>query len=334
MEYLLFLQEIRESGSTLIPDFMLSLSSFAVGVWPVIVIAMFYWVIDRKAGRVLFGAGAIGDLLNGILKLTFCVYRPWIRDTRIEPYGNAKTGAKGYSFPSGHTMFSTPRIGGLGIWFWNHCKLGTVLCFLYVFAVMFSRNYLGCHTLQDVLVGFLMGLVSLYVAKMIEDWTDKDPSRDIPVLITAVIVCIVAAFYYLNKSYPMDYDAQGMLIADPAPMVLDCFDGIGEVAAFYIARYFERRGFDFDNKMHWKDRFIVGTLACIPLLIWRNLLFDIVFSVIPYAGMMLEFGLEVFYIMVIVPWIMKKVHESRILEKVFTDFSPSSLLSKCSENVR
>ena len=55
---------------------------------------MIYWAFDRKAGRkILAGLGG-GLFINGFLKLTFCVYRPWIRDTRILPYGDSKTAAK------------------------------------------------------------------------------------------------------------------------------------------------------------------------------------------------------------------------------------------------
>lgn len=36
---------------------------------------------------------SLAYLLNGFLKLTCCVYRPWIRDARIEPFGDSKVAA-------------------------------------------------------------------------------------------------------------------------------------------------------------------------------------------------------------------------------------------------
>ena len=39
-------------------------------------------------------------VVNGLLKVTVCAYRPWIRDARIIPYGDSKTTATGYSFPT------------------------------------------------------------------------------------------------------------------------------------------------------------------------------------------------------------------------------------------
>ncbi|MDO4977177.1 MAG: hypothetical protein Q4E53_07935 [Eubacteriales bacterium] len=54
---------------------------------------MIYWVGDRKAGRRMLADLSLAYLLNGFLKLTCCVYRPWIRDARIEPFGDSKVAA-------------------------------------------------------------------------------------------------------------------------------------------------------------------------------------------------------------------------------------------------
>ncbi len=51
-------------------------------------------------------------VVNGLLKVTVCAYRPWIRDARIIPYGDSKTTATGYSFPSGHSMNGASLYGG------------------------------------------------------------------------------------------------------------------------------------------------------------------------------------------------------------------------------
>ena len=35
------------------------------------------------------------DLLNGVIKLSVCAYRPWIRSNLIEPAGDSKVAAFG-----------------------------------------------------------------------------------------------------------------------------------------------------------------------------------------------------------------------------------------------
>ena len=51
-------------------------------------------------------------VVNGFLKVTACVYRPWIRDARIVPDSAALAEATGYSFPSGHSMNGASLYGG------------------------------------------------------------------------------------------------------------------------------------------------------------------------------------------------------------------------------
>lgn len=68
----------------------------------------------------------LGYLLNGFLKLTCCVCRPWIRDARIETYGDAKAATTGYSFSSGHSTAATVTYGNAEIRFWKKKKMDTL----------------------------------------------------------------------------------------------------------------------------------------------------------------------------------------------------------------
>lgn len=161
IEYLLYLQQFRETVGSILTPLMNAVTKLSAGFLPIAMMCMIYWAFDRKAGRkILAGLGG-GLFINGFLKLTFCVYRPWIRDTRILPYGDSKTAATGYSFPSGHTTRATAMFGGSGLWFMKkrHSVVAGLL-FVLVFMTMFSRNYLGVHTPQDVLVGFISTAVS------------------------------------------------------------------------------------------------------------------------------------------------------------------------------
>lgn len=193
IEYLLLLQNLRETTGDMLSPFLGEVSKIAVGLIPFLLICFVYWAIDRRAGkRIVFGA-ALGNFMNGLLKLIFCVYRPWIRDPRVLPYGDSKVAATGYSFPSGHTTFATATFGGVGAWLWGKRRVLSVLCWIFVLLVMFSRNYLGVHTPQDVLVGFLATLLMMFAAWHIEDWTDADPKRDMAVLIGGIVLCVAAA---------------------------------------------------------------------------------------------------------------------------------------------
>lgn len=90
IEYLLYLQQFRETVGSILTPLMNAVTKLSAGFLPIAMMCMIYWAFDRKAGRkILAGLGG-GLFINGFLKLTFCVYRPWIRDTRILPYGDSK----------------------------------------------------------------------------------------------------------------------------------------------------------------------------------------------------------------------------------------------------
>jgi len=315
INYLLYLQDIRNSLPDAIPRFFLVLTKFSTSIWPIVFLAMLYWVADRREGRKLLGAFSLSLLFNGLLKTTFCVYRPWIRDARVEPYGDVKVTATGYSFPSGHSMYVTPTIGGLGLWLWNRNRRLAVFCFAIVALVLFSRNFLGCHTFQDVAVGCIVGFFCVWLSGWLEAWSESDPKRDKILAIAALLVCIAAYFYYMNKSYPLDYNEDGTLLCDPAKLIADCFEGLGCVSAFYFLRIFEKKGFSFDELMPWKDRFIVGVFSIIPLYFWRYYVSGWIIDTSEYLGRLLGYSMELFFIMIIVPWIMKKVYEYGILSR-------------------
>ena len=62
--------------------------------------------------------------------------------------------ATGYSFPSGHTMSGTSTYGTTIAMQRKKRKGAAVFCGVMIALTGFSRNFLGVHTPQDVVVGF------------------------------------------------------------------------------------------------------------------------------------------------------------------------------------
>ena len=115
IQYLLWLQELRNATGGMFDEFFNALSKVAVDLMPFLPFVIF-WCVDRKWGYRFILTLGIGDLLNGIIKLTVCAYRPWIRSDLIEPAGDSKVAATGYSFPSGHTTEATAVYGTTVAW--------------------------------------------------------------------------------------------------------------------------------------------------------------------------------------------------------------------------
>ncbi len=314
IEYLLLLQAFRNGVGAFLAPFLMWISDFAISFWMIAMMSMIYWAFDKKSGKKIIAGFSLGLLMNGILKLTFCVYRPWIRDDRVLPYGNSKMTATGYSFPSGHSTWAVGVLENVGLWFRrNKHKVIAGVFFFSVVAVMFSRNYLGVHTPQDVIVGFLATNLMIFVANKIEDWTDQDYSRDKIVLVGGILLCIALALYYEFKSYPLTYLEDGSLLVDPKKMVADSYQGIGLIVGYVVSRMIERKGYDFEKEMNWKDRFIIGVFALIPLSIWMQNLSTVIINLTNKSfGEFIEFAGMEFYIFVIVPKVMKYINEKYI----------------------
>ena len=161
IQYLLFLQNFRNSINDALTPFMEMISLFAV-TFLVIIPAMIYWCVDKESGLYTMASYTATIAINAVVKLTACVYRPWIRDSRVLPAGDAISTATGYSFPSGHTTMATSIYGAMAVSAWKKMRWVSILCILLVLITGFSRNYLGVHTPQDVAVGMTEGVLVIW----------------------------------------------------------------------------------------------------------------------------------------------------------------------------
>lgn len=309
LSYLLFLQDFREATNNVLTPFFWTVSEFVLGVIPFLAIALYYWVFDRDGGGWLLMSNGISYWLNGILKLTACVYRPWIRDSRIVPAGDAKVTATGYSFPSGHSTKAAAVYGGAGILCLRKKKrvIG-VLCFIPMLLTMLSRNYLGVHTPQDVVVGagstLLMMLLNLRLFRWMQEGDEK---RDVKVLLGVLLVTILSVLYITLKSYPMDY-VDGALLVDPEKMKPDTYKGIFVMLCAFVGWFMEKRWIQFENPKNKVLAIVVSLVAMIPLYLFNQYFSDIAAA---YLGStmtkLLKAGIPFIYVFTVGPLLMKQL---------------------------
>ena len=170
MNYLLYLQQLREMTPDFINEGILFLSEFIGGTGALAIIALVYWCICKYAGTFMILNFSGAYMLNQTLKNIFCVSRPFIRDTRIQPY----TSATGYSFPSGHTMLGTAVYTSAAVW-QKKRKWFVGLCIFMTLFTAFGRNWVGVHTPQDVIVGILSSLAFVFGQYRMLLWLEKNP---------------------------------------------------------------------------------------------------------------------------------------------------------------
>ena len=244
---LLFLQFLRELCNGIFNNFFLSCSFYGETVSAIAIMAVFYWCIDKKLGEFLLISFCGTNIVAAFLKNLACIYRPWILDSRIHPVEAALPAAKGYSFPSGHTANATTTFGGILIRA-KYSKTLKILLVVCIILIAFSRLYLGVHSVLDVGFGLLFSVIVLIIFNKLFDKLDENPNLDIIISVVGFIIMLLMVIFFLTKSYPMDYDAAGKLIVDPAIINLSTFYCIGPISGLLISWPIERRFIKFSHE--------------------------------------------------------------------------------------
>ena len=299
---LLALQQFRDGAGAILADFLSKMTFLGELNTVLVIMAVIYWCVDKSLGTYLLMGWSGNRLVNGVLKVTACAYRPWIRDARVVPYGNSMTTATGYSFPSGHSMNAATVYGGGAVRKDAPIALRAALGIV-VALVAFSRLYLGVHTPQDVLVGAVIGMFVMWMTYHLMQWTAAHPEKDKLIVSIALALAAAVALYAAFKSYPADYDAEGKLIVDGAKMANDTFKGVGWCAAFLISWILERRYVRFSTEIapvQRLTRLVTGLLSY----------YAVSLIVVPLvkgwvsgpAGTMVSCFLQMFYLAFLFPW--------------------------------
>ncbi len=245
IRYLLAIQEFRDGAGSFLASFFQKMTYIGELNTIIIILAIIYWAVNKDFGSYLLMGWSGSRILNGFLKITACIYRPWIRDPRIVPYGDSMTTATGYSFPSGHSTNGAALFGGIAVRK-DMPKLLRGLSIAIMILIGFSRNFLGVHTPQDVVVGLLSGVLVMWLTAQLMKWIDANPGKDWLVLLIGVVIATAVAVYAGLKSYPEDY-IDGKLIVDGVKMANDTFKGVGYCLGFLIGWFLERRFVKFDT---------------------------------------------------------------------------------------
>lgn len=268
ISYLLWLQDLRAATGGIFDEFFNALSKFAVDIMPFLPFVVF-WGMDKKWGYRFIASWGLGEVINGLIKLTVCAYRPWIRSDLIEPAGDSKTAATGYSFPSGHTMVATNTYGTALVWQKDRHKWISVLCGVLIFLTAFSRNFLGVHTPQDVIVGFIEAvLIIICVGAAIKRIDGNEKTLDILTLVGFIAV-VASLIYIIFKPYPMDY-VDGALLVDPQKMMNDSFKACGAFTGFLLGSYIERHYLHYEIPFGSKNLPIMVCIGAALMFAWKE----------------------------------------------------------------
>ena len=305
IDILLALQDFRNGTGAFLAGFLSKMTWLGEVSTVIVIMALIYWCVSKDFGTYLLMGWSGNRLVNGTLKVTVCAYRPWIRDARIVPYGDSITTATGYSFPSGHTTNAATVYGG-GAVRKDLPRALRVMLGLLVLLVGFSRNYLGVHTPQDVLVGMAASVLVMYLTVKLMQWVKLHPEKDIPVACIGIVLAIVVARYAAVKSYPTDTDAAGKILVEGAKMANDTFKGVGWCIAFLTGWILERRFVRFSTDIPMMKRMTRLTFGLLSYYVVSLIFVPAIKEWITGApGTFISCYLQIFYVTFIFPWLLK-----------------------------
>ena len=255
IQYLLLLQEFREITNGIFDYFFISSTWLGEIIVPFTFLSIIYWGINKKAGEFLFLVFGINLYFNVFLKMFACIPRPWILDERVCPIKSVMPMADGYSFPSGHTAGAMSVWGGTAFYFWKNKAIRWITILL-VCLVAFSRNYVGVHTPQDVIVSIIAGIIVILSTKKIQNWLDSNQTKreNIFYFITLFMGILLCLYLKIKCHLRMQtYDASSDII-NPQAMYYSTFGKMGFFFGLFCGWFLERKfvKFEIPNGCSWQ----------------------------------------------------------------------------------
>ena len=286
--------------------FFIIITNFGDVPFYLVVLAIIYWLVNKKTGAHLAAALIIFGYITEVIK----GYVGWIRPYLADPSQVELIGPKpsGYSFPSGHSQ-STGT-------FWpvlvnrypekNIRKILIPLAIAFIIIIPFSRVYLGVHYLGDVTFGLLLGLVGafLYIRynhNVITFFRKYNDSTLIGLII------IISIFMTIFETGAVLIGNNSLQIAQPGVIP-------GMFLGAFIGFLLENKYVKFVDKpsrpMFYISRIIIGTLVVVILFIIPYFIFKL-FSGDYYAiiGYFIEFTCIGLGISVVGPFAFTKFEE-------------------------
>ena len=280
-----------------------------------LIIPLIYWVVDKRLGFRLLLVLITTYVLFSTVKLLFHQPRPyWLGKV---PGLGAETS---YGIPSSHAG------GSLAVWGYLAYRLNKkwlwILVGLFMFFIALSRLYLGVHFLYDVLFGWLLGLVVLWVFIKNEDrvagWADQ---KSIPVqiglgLVISILMIVVGQLiqvWLTGISDPPEWSSFASQARTPTYSYTLAGSLFGAVAGYVLMkRYapFENRG----SGLQQLGRYVLGIVVLLLLYTGLDILFATIAAdetALGYALRYLRYASATFLVTFILPWIFLKIRLAR-----------------------
>ena len=271
-----------------------------------------YWCIDSALGLrigviLLFTGG-----LNDILKMAMLGPRPYWFSAQVK----ALSAESSFGVPSGHAQSATVVWGTLAnrlgrAWAW-------IVAITIIFLIGFSRIFLAVHFPHDVLLGWILGALTLWSFIALWDrvaaWVKQKSFAQQMVMALIVSFAIVLfgglAFYGLRDYvFPQEWITNALRAGDPLPAPVS-MDGILTSAATLfgmlsgLAWINRRGGYQVSGPVGKRVlSFVIGLIGILILYLGLKMIFPSGDSLPAYFFRYLRYASVGFWISGGAPWL-------------------------------
>ena len=260
MEFLYLLEEIRVP---ILNEFMLGVTHLGAEIAFLVVAMILVWCVDKRTGYYVMAVGFLGTITNQFMKLWFRIPRPWVLDEDFTILEQAREGASGYSFPSGHTQSAVGTFGALA--YTTNRKLLRIGSIMVAILVPFSRMYLGVHTPLDVSVAAMIALILVFFLKPVVLGNYK---RVFPCFL-GIMVAVACAYLCFVEMYPFP------LNTDPHNLesgLKNAYTLLGAILGLIVVYILDETWLHFPTKAVWWAQVLKVTIGLALVLAVKSFL--------------------------------------------------------------
>jgi membrane-associated phospholipid phosphatase len=175
-----------------------------------------YWCLNRQIGAALVYFAMLSAWVNDTIKYIFRIPRPASPHIHV-PQGYVETSP---SFPSGHAQNAVANWGYLAYRVRNWAF--RILAIVIILGIGLSRIVLGVHFPEDVIGGWIIGLILLAIYVWAEPPASRWVARQRLALQFALAVVVPAALIFLHPA-----DNQGLYPAEGSITPMSTLIGVG-----------------------------------------------------------------------------------------------------------
>ena len=282
-----------------------------------LVLPLIYWSVDSALGLRVGIILVTSNLFNNVFKLIFAEPRPYWASSHVRALWTSETS---FGIPSGHAQNAVAIWGMIAAYYKRNWVWATAI--VVMFLIGFSRIFLAAHFPHDVVFGWLLGAVLLWVVTLfwepVAAWvSSKTLSQQIMSAFIVSMFFIVIGFgaTALRSGYQVPEDWMNLAaLADaeePAPVdpnstftSAGILFGLGAGAAWIMSL----GGYQASGPVQKRAiRYVIGLIGVLILYMGLGQIFPRNDDLISYALRFVRYSLIGFWVAGGAPWVFKKL---------------------------